>query len=103
MIERFPQDGSLAVYHAVALATDDSLARARKDGITLGVSQIPPEEIVDADYRLQRLVYALACFRAGAEDVEVVYQFLERPAEPVEARHQRGLQAVQDKRTVELR
>src|SRR5262252_10755418 len=26
---------------------DDSLARARKDGITLGVSQIPPEEIVD--------------------------------------------------------
>jgi len=26
---------------------DDSLARARKDGITLGVSQIPPEEIID--------------------------------------------------------
>jgi len=45
-----------------------------------------PEEIVDADYRLQRLVYALACFRAGAEEVEVVYQFLERPSEPVEAR-----------------
>lgn len=37
-----------------------------------------PEEIVDADYRLQRLVYALACFRAGAEEVEVVYHFLER-------------------------
>src|SRR5258708_4728790 len=26
---------------------DDSLARARKDGLTLGVSQIPPEEIID--------------------------------------------------------
>ena len=26
-----------------------------------------PEEIVEADYRLQRLVYALACFRAGAD------------------------------------
>jgi len=38
-----------------------------------------PEEIVDHDYRLQRLVYALACFRAGAEEVEVVYHFLERP------------------------
>jgi ATP-dependent exoDNAse (exonuclease V) beta subunit len=38
-----------------------------------------PEEIVKADYTLQRLVYALACFRAGAEDVEVVYHFLERP------------------------
>jgi hypothetical protein len=28
---------------------------------------------------LQRLVYALACFRAGADEVEVVYHFLERP------------------------
>jgi ATP-dependent exoDNAse (exonuclease V) beta subunit len=38
-----------------------------------------PEEIVERDYRLQRLVYALAAFRAGAEEVEVVYHFLERP------------------------
>ena len=38
-----------------------------------------PQRIVDADYRLQRLVYALACFRAGADEVEVVYHFLERP------------------------
>ena len=38
-----------------------------------------PEELVERDYRLQRLVYALACFRDGAESVEVVYQFLERP------------------------
>ena len=38
-----------------------------------------PQEIVDEDYRLQRLVYALACFRAGAARVEVVYHFLERP------------------------
>jgi hypothetical protein len=37
-----------------------------------------PEEIVEHDYRLQRLVYALACFRAGAEVVEVAYTFLER-------------------------
>jgi ATP-dependent exoDNAse (exonuclease V) beta subunit len=44
-----------------------------------------PEEIVEQDYRLQRLVYALACFRAGAEEVEVVYHFLERPEAPVEA------------------
>jgi ATP-dependent helicase/nuclease subunit A len=38
-----------------------------------------PAEIVEEDYALQRLVYALACFRAGAEEVEVVYHFLERP------------------------
>ena len=38
-----------------------------------------PDEIVDAEYRSQRIVYALACLRAGAERVEVVYQFLEAP------------------------
>jgi hypothetical protein len=38
-----------------------------------------PDEIVEEGYRLQRLVYALACFRAGADEVEVVYAFLERP------------------------
>ena len=44
-----------------------------------------PAEVVEADYRLQRLVYALACLRAGSDQVEVVYQFLERPEAPVEA------------------
>ena len=32
---------------------------------------------------IQRLVYALAALRAGASEVEVVYQFLERPNELV--------------------
>jgi ATP-dependent helicase/nuclease subunit A len=43
------------------------------------IGESTPEEIVEDDYHLQRLVYALACFRAGAEEVEVVYHFLERP------------------------
>jgi ATP-dependent exoDNAse (exonuclease V) beta subunit len=38
-----------------------------------------PAEVVEREYGLQRLVYALACLRAGAAEVEVVYQFLERP------------------------
>ena len=42
------------------------------------IGESTPEEIVEGDYGLQRLVYALASFRAGAEDVEVVYHFLER-------------------------
>jgi len=46
---------------------------------TNSLAEGEPEEIVEHDYRLQRLVYALACFRAGAEEVEVVYHFLERP------------------------
>jgi hypothetical protein len=49
-----------------------------------------PEEIVEQDYRLQRLVYALASFRAGADEVEVVYHFLERPEAPVEAHFSRA-------------
>jgi ATP-dependent helicase/nuclease subunit A len=42
-----------------------------------------PAEVVESEYRIQRLVYALACLRDGAEEVEVVYQFLERPDAPV--------------------
>jgi len=43
-----------------------------------------PAEVVEDEYALQRLVYALAAFRAGAEEAEIVYVFLERPDEPVE-------------------
>jgi ATP-dependent helicase/nuclease subunit A len=43
------------------------------------LGDLSPDAIVEEGYRLQRLVYALACFRAGADEVEVVYQFLERP------------------------
>jgi len=44
-----------------------------------------PHEIVEAEYRLQRLVYALACFRDGAREVEIAYQFLESPDDVVSA------------------
>ena len=33
---------------------------------TNALGESSPEEIVDQEYRLQRLVYALACFRSGA-------------------------------------
>jgi len=45
---------------------------------TNSLAEGTPQEIVEHDYHLQRLVYALACFRAGADEVEVVYHFLER-------------------------
>jgi ATP-dependent helicase/nuclease subunit A len=44
-----------------------------------------PSAVVEAEYRVQRLVYALACLRDGADEVEVVYQFLERPEDVVSA------------------
>jgi ATP-dependent helicase/nuclease subunit A len=49
-----------------------------------------PEEIVAAEYRAQRSVYALACLRAGVERVEVAYQFLEAPDEVVSASFSRA-------------
>ena len=49
------------------------------------LGDLSPAEVVDAEYRLQRLVYAIACFRTGADEVEIVYQFLEKPDELVEA------------------
>jgi ATP-dependent helicase/nuclease subunit A len=44
---------------------------------------LTPEEALEDDYALQRLVYALAAFRAGADEVEVAYVFLERPDDVV--------------------
>jgi hypothetical protein len=47
------------------------------------LEELTPEEALEDDYALQRLVYALASFRAGADGVEVAYVFLERPDEAV--------------------
>jgi ATP-dependent helicase/nuclease subunit A len=49
-----------------------------------------PAEIVENEYRTQRDVYALACMRAGIDEVEVVYQFLEAPEGVVSAGFGRG-------------
>jgi ATP-dependent helicase/nuclease subunit A len=50
---------------------------------TNALGDMEPEQVVAEGYTLQRLVYALACLRAGVREVEVVYQFLERPEQPV--------------------
>jgi ATP-dependent helicase/nuclease subunit A len=44
-----------------------------------------PETLVAAGYSTQRLIYALAALKAGAEVVEVAHCFLERPDEPATA------------------
>ncbi len=54
------------------------------------LEEASPEEIVEGEYRVQRLVYALACFRDGAEEVEVVYHFLERPDAVVSTTYDTG-------------
>jgi len=43
-------------------------------------------ELAEREYGVQRLLYALAILREGAERVEIVHWFLERPEEPVGVR-----------------
>ena len=74
----FEHDGVLLHGRLDVLHVDGTRAVVL-DYKTNSLAEGTPEEIVEADYRLQRLVYALACFRAGVEEVEVVYHFLERP------------------------
>jgi hypothetical protein len=45
-----------------------------------------PGEVVETEYRLQRLVYALAALRTPVSGVEVAHVFLERPDEVVTSR-----------------
>jgi len=69
--------GYLDVFHS------DGARAVVVDYKTNVIDELEPAAVVDADYRLQRLVYALACLRTGVGEAEVVYQFLERPDEPV--------------------
>ncbi|MGI8506401.1 MAG: PD-(D/E)XK nuclease family protein, partial [Solirubrobacteraceae bacterium] len=52
-----------------------------------------PELLVQRAYATQRLVYALAALRAGAERVEIAHCFLERPEAPVIVSFARSEQA----------
>jgi ATP-dependent exoDNAse (exonuclease V) beta subunit len=82
----FEHDGVLLHGRIDVLARDPGGRTALVlDYKTNSLAEGTPEEIVAHDYRLQKLVYALACFRAGAEEVEVVYHFLERPDAVVSA------------------
>jgi ATP-dependent exoDNAse (exonuclease V) beta subunit len=45
------------------------------------------EKLVQRDYVVQRELYALAALRAGAERVEVVHLYLQRPDRPATARY----------------
>ena len=74
----FEQDGVLLHGRLDLLRREDGRALV-VDYKTNVLGERLPDEVIESDYRLQRLVYALACFRAGAEEVEVVYAFLERP------------------------
>ena len=52
------------------------------------LGELDPETLTAQSYSTQRLVYALAGLKAGAERVEVVHCYLERPDEPAVAQYE---------------
>ena len=52
------------------------------------LGELDPEELTRDHYATQRIIYALAALRAGAERVEVVHCYLERPDEPAVAHYE---------------
>ena len=52
------------------------------------LGELDPEVLTAQSYSTQRLVYALAALKAGAERVEVVHCYLERPDEPAVAHYE---------------
>jgi ATP-dependent helicase/nuclease subunit A len=85
----FEQDGVLLHGRLDVLHRENGHALVL-DYKTNTLEEATPEEIVEGEYRVQRLVYALACFRAGADEVEVVYHFLERPDAVVSTTYERS-------------
>ena len=85
----FEHDGVLLHGRLDVLQQEDGRALV-VDYKTNMLDEASPEGVVEDEYRVQRLVYALACFRAGADQVEVVYHFLERPDEVVSTTYQRS-------------
>jgi ATP-dependent helicase/nuclease subunit A len=61
-----------------------------------------PAALCDERYGGQRTVYALAALRAGAEQVEVAYSFLERPDEVISALFTRADAPALERRLAEL-
>ncbi len=100
---RIAQLGTARVERPFAFVHDGVLLRGRLDALSFAegravvvdyktnvVGAADPGDVVEREYHLQRLVYALALLRGGATEVEVVYIFLERPDATVSASYTRA-------------
>jgi ATP-dependent helicase/nuclease subunit A len=76
---------SLLINGVVDVLADEGARTLVVDWKSNPLGDLDPEDIVSAEYATQRLIYALAALRAGAEVVEVAHCFLERPDEPAVA------------------
>jgi ATP-dependent helicase/nuclease subunit A len=76
---------SLLINGVVDVLADEGARTLVVDWKSDPLGELDPEESVSSRYATQRLIYALAGLRAGAEVVEVAHCFLERPDEPAVA------------------
>jgi len=76
---------SLLVNGVVDVHADEEARTLVVDWKSDALGEREPEELTREQYSTQRLIYALAALRAGAERVEVVHCYLERPDEPAVA------------------
>jgi ATP-dependent helicase/nuclease subunit A len=79
---------SLLINGVVDVLADEGARTLVVDWKSDPLAELDPEEVVRSRYATQRLIYALAALRAGAEVVEVAHCFLERPDEPALAMYQ---------------
>jgi hypothetical protein len=76
---------SILINGVVDVLADEGARTLVVDWKSNPLGELHPEAIVHEEYATQRLIYALAALRAGAEVVEVAHCFLERPGEPAVA------------------
>ena len=76
---------SLLVNGVVDVHVDEGARTLVVDWKSDALREREPEELTREEYSTQRIIYALAALRAGAERVEVVHCYLERPDDPAVA------------------
>jgi len=79
---------SLLINGVVDVLADDGARTLVVDWKSDALGELGPEELTRDHYATQRIIYALATLRAGAERVEVVHCYLERPDEPAVAHYE---------------
>ncbi|MBS1871352.1 MAG: UvrD-helicase domain-containing protein [Actinobacteria bacterium] len=88
---RREQPFALQLAHVPLVGVFDAVGRERDRTLVVDYKsdrldpEADPEQLVAADYALQRAAYALAALRDGARTAEVVHVFLERAHEPAAA------------------
>ena len=93
---------SILINGVVDVHADEGARTLVVDWKSDALGDADPEALVAQSYSTQRIVYALAALRAGAEVVEVVHCFLERPDEPAVAVYEAADAEVLERRLLEL-